>query len=570
MHVLIVDDDSIDREHLKRTLWADDSSCRIVEAATVDEGLNCFSQSRFDVMLLDYSMPQRDGIEMLMELRNGKRDHSTAIVMMSVSEEEQLALDCLRAGAQDFLPKSEISAPRLHRAILQAQTRFALEQELVKSYQRVKQLAESDSLTGLANRYLFDESLKFAVTGRKRSMGKLALILIDLDHFKYVNDHHGHAVGDQLLRKVANRMRGCLRGNEMFARLGGDEFAITLGYIDNPQDASRVAQRLLRVLEKPYEIDGAFINTGASIGIAIHPDNGNSVEELFKHADIALYRAKRQGRNQFCFFHQEMQTQFSRRYQLEVRLREAISRNELLMHYQPVFESGQRSLVGFEALIRWSLDGRLCSPAEFIPVAEESALIHGIGRWVIEQAIGQLAIWHRRSGKALSMAINISAVQLNDPGLAAFLNSCLIFHGVAPAQVEIELTETALLDDAEEKLASIAAIHALGCRIALDDFGTGFSSISHLRSFPISIVKIDRSLMPPSDDDSRALALIRGVVLMVDALGLHLVGEGAETEAHAQLCQRLGIHRIQGYYLARPAACEEIEQRFFAPPAPVN
>ena len=265
---------------------------------------------------------------------------------------------------------------------------------------------------------------------------------------------------------------------------GGDEFAITLGYIDNPQDASRVAQRLLRVLEKPYEIDGAFINTGASIGIAIHPDNGDTVEELFKHADIALYRAKRQGRNQFCFFHQEMQTQFSRRYQLEVRLREAMNRNELVMHYQPVFESGQRELVGFEALIRWSLDGRLCSPAEFIPVAEESALIHGIGRWVIEQAIGQLAIWHRRSGRALSMAINISAVQLNDPGLAAFLNSCLTFHGVAPAQVEIELTETALLDDAEEKLASIAAIHALGCRIALDDFGTGFSSISHLRASP--------------------------------------------------------------------------------------
>ncbi|MFP8966922.1 putative bifunctional diguanylate cyclase/phosphodiesterase [Pokkaliibacter sp. CJK22405] len=561
MHVLIVDDDSVDREHLKRTLWADDPECTIVEASTVDEGLKLFDADDFDVLLLDYAMPQRDGIEMLLSLRNERLDHSTAIIMMSVSEEEDLALDCLRAGAQDFLPKSDINAVRLHRAILHAQTRFSLESELLVSYQRAKLLAESDSLTGLANRYLFDETLKLAVDSSGKN--RLGLMLIDLDHFKYINDHHGHAIGDQLLCKVAVRIQSCLRGNEMFARLGGDEFAITLPNIHGPEVVSQTAQRILWVMQKPFEIENAVINTGASIGLALHGGSSESVNELFRHADIALYRAKRQGRNQFCFFQPEMQAQFSRRYQLEVRLREAQERNELIMHYQPVFDSEQCELIGFEALIRWSMDGRLCSPAEFIPVAEESGLIHGIGRWVINQSIQQLAAWINKSGKPLTMALNISAVQLGEPELAAYLGACLEAHGVPPQQVEVELTETALLDDAEEKMTTIMAIHDLGCAIALDDFGTGFSSISHLRNFPIDILKVDRSLMPPEEDDPKAYALIRGVVLLADALGLTVVGEGAETQAHVELCRRLEIERIQGFYLSKPLDRSAIEARFW-------
>lgn len=301
MKILLVDDDQLDRALVIRALQKSDLSTQISEAVTVDQGLEMYAANAYDIVLLDYQMPQRNGIEMIVELRNESKDNSIAIVMMSSSEDEELSLACIRAGAQDFLLKSEISSARLKRALLHASTRFELEQKLFQTYQKVKMLAETDSLTGLSNRYYFDESLKQVLTINCRCEQQTALLLFDLDNFKLVNDTFGHDVGDLLLKKVVLRIKSCLRGSETFARLGGDEFAIMLNNLSSSDQAGQVARRVVTVLHKPFEIASAFIKTTVSVGISIFPENGRTSEVLFKHADIAMYRAKKNGRNQIFF-----------------------------------------------------------------------------------------------------------------------------------------------------------------------------------------------------------------------------------------------------------------------------
>ena len=509
MNILIVDDDIVDREHIKRTLNKTNDDWSFVETESVDEGLAAFSSNSFDVVLLDYRMPKRDGIELLLELRGASLEKSVAIVMLSNSEESVLALDCIKAGAQDFLLKSEVTSSRLQRAIMQAQTRFELEEKLYHSYKKAKNLAEHDSLTGLANRYSFEEALRLSITQKPRNNSKLALSLFDLDNFKFINDSHGHDVGDQLLKQVAQRVSLCLRGNELFARLGGDEFAIILANLHTIDNATRVNKRILHCLEEPFHISDIEIKMSASIGIAIYPDNSVDNNELLKYADIAMYRAKKLGRNQMCYFEAEMQEQFLQRYQVEANLIGAAARNEFVLHYQPVYDSKSQNVVGFEALIRWNFQNVLHYPDDFIGIAECSHVIIDIGRWVIAQAMYQISKWNLQSGKSLSIAINLSAIQLTDLTLIDFITSMIEKYHLAPELIEFELTETALLENNSQTVEFMESLRALGCHIALDDFGIGFSSVSHLQNFPINIVKIDKSLMLASHEP-KTQALVTG------------------------------------------------------------
>jgi diguanylate cyclase (GGDEF)-like protein len=557
-----VDDDQVDRALVIRTLKKSDLNVKITEALTVDEGLSLFRQASFDIVLLDYRMPKRDGIEMILELRNEPKDNSIAIVMMSASEDEDLALDCIKAGAQDFLVKSEITEVRLKRALLQAATRFELEKQLFLTYQQVKQLAETDSLTSLPNRYFFDESLKLAIANNLRTKQKLALLLFDLDHFKMVNDTFGHDTGDVLLKKIVTRIKGCLRGNELFARLGGDEFGITLSGLESTESASLVAKRIITVLQKPLEIAKTIIHATASIGIAIHPDNGCTSDELFKYADIAMYRAKKLGRNQVCFFEAEMQENFSRRMRIETELRSVVDQHQLRLYFQPVIDPEDESLKAFEALLRWEIDGDIRLPDEFIVIAEETQQIIPIGLWVIEEAISTLAKWNQGRAYPLRMAINVSSKQFNDDSLCELISACLEAHQVDPDLLDIELTETALFKDTASTQRVITQLSELGCRLSLDDFGTGFSSISHLQNYPIDVVKIDKSLMPPEEQGDRQETLLRGLVAMTSILGLEVIAEGVETRKQLDLCRSLGIRRIQGYYYSRPLTADEVVQSY--------
>lgn len=562
MDILLVDDDQVDRTAITRTLKKSNLNVNIEEAVTVDQGLELYAKHAFDIILLDYSMPARDGIEMILDIRNESKGSSTAIVMMSTFEDESIALECIKAGAQDFLIKSDISEKKLRRAILHSTTRHELEVKLFETYQQVKQLAETDSLTKLPNRYFFDESLKLAITNNRRNDHTLALLLFDIDNFKLINDNFGHDVGDLLLKKNVAKIKKCLRGNELFARLGGDEFAITLSNLQNSEQALLVAQRIFSAMQTPIEIATTTINSTVSIGIALHPCNGKTSEELFKYADIAMYRAKKLGKNRICFFEEEMQQKFHRRLQVELELRDAIEQQQFELYYQPVIDPINESVTGFEALIRWNVAGAVRSPDDFIEIAEETQQISAIGLWVIDEAISTLAKWNRSRRKPLTMAINISAVQLGDFTVVEALADCLSKYDVSAHLIEIELTETALLKDSITSRQVLTDIVEGGCHLSLDDFGTGYSSIAHLRNHPISIVKIDKSLMPYDNHDIKRIALVEGLVSMASILGLGVIAEGVETEQHAELCKQLNIGRAQGYYYSRPQSQHYIEETY--------
>lgn len=562
MKVLIVDDDKVDRTSIIRVLKKNSPIPTIIEADTAEEGLKLLTESRFDVILLDYNLPKKNGIEFLLELKVNSITRNTAVIMMSTSEEEKIALDCIKSGAQDFLTKTEITAFRLRRAILSAQTRADLERELYKSYQETKKIAECDSLTGLANRYLFDMSLGKSISDHQRSGNFLALVLLDLDHFKYINDNYGHDIGDEILVKVSSRINTCLRGNELFARLGGDEFSITLSNLQSPQDANVVALRILKSLEMPFQVGDITVTSTASIGISLYPGDGESATDLFKHADIAMYRAKKLGRNQHSFFEQEMQNKFLADYEIENNLRKSISEQEFILLYQPVITLSTMKVTGFEALLRWPRYKNI-GPDQFVPIAEKSLLIIELGRWVISEALKQLAIWNRHATDPVSIAINLSPIQLSDPELINLIVKTLQQRNIAPELVEFELTETALLVESDLTSSTIQAISDLGCRIALDDFGTGFSSLSHLHKYPINTVKIDKSLMPGLSNNEVSKQLVSGLVPMIKSLGLDIVAEGVEEKHDLELCKALAIEKVQGYYFNRPLKISDIESHYF-------
>lgn len=397
-----------------------------------------------------------------------------------------------------------------------------------------------------------------------RVQDTIALLLLDLDHFKNINDTYGHETGDKLLQSVADRITQCLRGNELFARLGGDEFAILITGLKQGSEATYVAQRIIEALNKPVEINEHNLQCGVSVGISLHPHNADSAEALTKYADIAMYRAKKKGRNQYCYFEAEMQEQFSRKFLIETELKKAIAKQDFQLLYQPVLEAASGKLVGVEALIRWPNCSVKCFPDEFIPIAEQSGLIDEMGEWVLNTAIKQLSDWHQTFGRVLTMAVNISAIQLGNASLVIAIQSILEKHQIAANFLVLELTETALIDQDESINQNIIQLCELGCKLALDDFGTGFSSLSHLVNFPINIVKLDKSLLPTSDTDAKRLKIVKGIAAMVNIIDLHIVAEGVETEYQRDLCYGLKVDELQGYFFDKPMPANEIEQKWLA------
>lgn len=562
MRILLVDDDIVDRETVRRALGTQADGENLVEANSAEQGLALTQESQFDAVLLDYRLPQIDGLEMIARLRSRPNLGNTAIVMMSSEDDEQLALLCLQAGAQDFIPKSEITATKLRRAIVQAQKRFELECKLYDSYCRVREMAETDALTGLANRYFFERDLSAAITANVRQNKQVALLLLDLDHFKNINDTYGHFVGDKLLKTVVKKISDCLRGEEMFARLGGDEFAIILKGLEHANEAQLVARRIIKSLEKSMKVGDQDLQCGVSIGIALHPSSAETAEELTRFADIAMYRAKNSGRNRLCYFQDVMQQQFSRNFQIELALKSASHEQCFELHYQPIVRGINKKLVGFEALIRWPTCTLDSNPCEFIPIAEQCGLIGTIGKWVIKTAVKQLAIWQKKYNIRLTMGINLSPVQLADTQLTNYILQNLEYYHVAPESLILELTETALFIESEQNKDQISQLAKLGCKLALDDFGTGFSSLSHLVNFPIDIVKLDRSLLPESPDHLRHMAIVRGLAEMAHTVGLKVIAEGVETSFHFLLCKDLKIEEIQGYFFDKPASSSTIEKKW--------
>jgi len=425
--------------------------------------------------------------------------------------------------------------------------------EQCRAEQRIAHMAGHDALTGLPNRLLFREGMEQALAAPDRD-NSVAVLSIDLDCFKEVNDTHGHPAGDALLRGVADRLRRCV-GDGMVARLGGDEFAMIRVGAQSAEDVVLLAERILKTLGEPMKVEGHDIRVGSSIGIAIAPAHGDDPDELLKHADTALYRAKADGRRTFRLFEPEMNIQALARRSLEADLRGALDRGEFELHYQPFVNVLSNQVTGFEALIRWNhRDKGLIPPADFIPLAEETGLINPIGDWVLRQACMDAADWPA----GLQIAVNLSPVQLRNRALPRLVILALAAARLDPKRLELEITETALLKDDEALLASLHHLRALGVRIAMDDFGTGYSSLKYLRSFPFDKIKIDRSFVNELGVRLDSAAIVRAVAELGRSLAMTTTAEGVETEAQLAHLKHEGCTEVQGYLFSRPRPAGEL------------
>jgi diguanylate cyclase (GGDEF)-like protein/PAS domain S-box-containing protein len=429
-----------------------------------------------------------------------------------------------------------------------------------KLYQtRIEQQANYDTLTGLANRSLLNDRLAQAIRAANSYGTRLAVVFVDLDRFKYMNDSLGHHVGDELLRAMAERLKATIRDGDTVARLGGDEFVLLINGHGDPETVATVLERMLLDISQPWTIAQGDFNVTCSIGVALYPDDGTTAEVLLKHADSAMYRAKEKGRNNFQFFTAELNALITERFELENKLRRALEREQFSLKYQPRVDMRTRKIVGVEALLRWNLpDQDPVPPARFIPVAEEIGLIVPIGKFVLRTACEQAVAWQRLGLPEVIMSVNVSARQFRQDNLVATIAEVLRETGLEPRCLEIEITESTVMHDAEQFISMLGQLNDLGVQIAVDDFGTGYSSLSYLKRFPVDRLKVDRSFVQDIASDVDDATIVRTIVALGHNLGLKVVAEGVENEQQIQfLCDNL-CDELQGYYFGMPMDAAEL------------
>jgi diguanylate cyclase (GGDEF)-like protein/PAS domain S-box-containing protein len=427
----------------------------------------------------------------------------------------------------------------------------------------MSRVAQHDVLTNLPNRALFNDRLSQAISLAERQSKQLAVLFVDLDQFKRINDSLGHSVGDRLLRSVARRLVACVRRTDTVSRLGGDEFLILLSQIEHSEDAAITARKILRAVAAPHVIDSKSLDVNVSIGGSTYPADAQNAETLVSYADVAMYEAKQQGRNSYQFFRTDMRARMATRVALERDLRCALGRNEFRLHYQPKvnFQTGQ--CTGMEALLRWQHPERgLLSAATFVPIAEECGLIVAIGQWVLLEACRQARAWSDLGLKVLPVAVNVSAVEFRARDFLSGIRAVLIATGLDPQDLELELTEGVLMQDAESAVVTLLALKAMGVKLAVDDFGTGFSSFTYLRRFPVDTLKVDKSFVHEITEDSDGTTIVNAMINIGKSLKQRVVAEGVDTRSQLDFLQRHGCNEGQGYYFSHPITAEQVEKLF--------
>jgi diguanylate cyclase (GGDEF)-like protein/PAS domain S-box-containing protein len=433
--------------------------------------------------------------------------------------------------------------------------------ELKAGQEQLRDLALHDPLTGLGNRSLLKEHIARAISNGETHGTQFAVVLLDLDGFKRVNDSLGHVVGDELLKSAAGRLVSALRSEDVVTRMGGDEFVILLNGTSNPKTLHSVATRILTAIERPFKIQDMSLHVTTSIGLAVYPEHGTSEETLLKHADLAMYRAKDKGKNTVEVFDESMADEQSFSLSLESGMYEGFRNGEFCLHYQPICDPGTKSVRGVEALMRWNRAGRMVPPMEFIPLAEQSAFINLLGEWALRTACMQMAQWDKKGLQLQYMSVNVSPRQFMYQGFPKAVWQALADAGIAGDRLMLEITETTLAQNPTRATEVLGELSQLGVRFAVDDFGTGYSSLSYLKNFPLSVLKIDRSFikdMPQSESDQKIVSAVLG---LARELGLTTVGEGVETEEHRIMLHDKGCTAIQGYLVSRPLPSVELEEK---------
>jgi diguanylate cyclase (GGDEF)-like protein/PAS domain S-box-containing protein len=681
LRILVIDDDEVDRTAVKRTLKSAGLNVHIVEACNGLSGIALNQEHSFDCIFLDYKLPGEDGLTVLSEIR--KTDSITPVIMLTGYGNECLAVDMMKAGATDYLAKSNMSAENLSHVLLSAVRISKAEQQIavteeklrlagkalestsegiiitdaegrietvnsafysitgyspeevigqnpkilksglhevdfyrklweslkqeghwqgeiwnrrkngelypewlsissVKSEQnkttnyvaiftditdrklsekRLNRLAHYDALTGLPNRLLFLDRMNQAFNHAHRRNQLVPILFLDLDRFKIINDTLGHSTGDLLLKEVAKRLSGSVKEWDTVSRFSGDKFVILLEDIGRIEAVNQIARKILNRLSKAFNIKNQELYISASIGISIYPNDGEDPDTLINNAEVAMYRAKEKGKNNFQMYAPVMNSTAFQRLVMENSLRKAVDKNELLLHYQPQIEVKTGRIVGVEALIRWQhQEMGLVYPGQFISLAEETGLIVPIGEWVLYNACLQNKKWQEAGIEPISISVNLSVRQFKDQSLFDSIQHVINETGLNPRLLDIEITETAAMHDAEYSISILEKLKDMGISISIDDFGTGYSSLNYLKQLPLDTLKIDKSFVHDivvNEDDN---AIVSAIIAMAHKLRLGVVAEGVETQIQFNFLQSLECDRMQGYLFSRPLPAEEFEQ----------
>jgi len=509
---------------------------------------------KYNVVLLDYRLTGLDALEITKSIREVLRS-DIPIVIVTGRGSEDVAAQALRLGVSDYVVKDPGYLFQLAAILELAHSKS----QLLRERRRLEHLAVYDELTGLLNRTRFQQQARQAIRRAERSKERCGVILFDLDGFKHINDTFGHAAGDEALKLFADKIRTCMREGDLCCRLGGDEFIVLLEHVAGAEQGARLAERIIHILQDGVTLFNQEIQLTSSMGISLFPDDGTDVDSLIKNADLAMYQAKAQGRNQFHFFTSAMHDEVERRFKISADLHQAIRRNELFLMYQPQWDIHTGKMVAVEALLRWSHPEKgLVMPNNFIAVAEQSGQIISLGDWVIGAACKQVSEWVSKGLTDLRMAINISALQFRRADFLEVLQRHLERHRLAPHQVALELTESILAEDSEIFMSLLHELNQLDVDLSLDDFGTGYSSLSYLRRLPIKTLKIDRSFVKDLPGDQDAGAIVSGILAMAKAIGCRVVAEGVETQAQLDFLRARGCDLVQGFLLAPPLQADNI------------
>jgi diguanylate cyclase (GGDEF)-like protein len=550
--ILVVEDDRGARYGLCEVLRAE--GYRVEEAVNGEEAIISFEQQRPDLVLMDAIMPKMDGFTACAMIQSSAGARKVPVLIITALNDEDSIARAFASGAVDYISKP------VNFSVLRKRIARLLQASHAEHH--VHQLAYNDTLTGLPNRVKFNEILGDLVHAPRRGNNKLALLFLDLDRFKMVNDTLGHEAGDLLLKYFSERIQGCLRKGDIVARFGGDEFTIVLSDVKSYDVVRGVAEKIQQTLSRPFVFMSKEMFVSTSIGIAICPDHGKDIGTLLKNADMAMYRAKELG-SKYEFYEPHMEADVAKRVELEHDLRHAVMRNELVLHYQPQEDLSSGEIIGMEALVRWEHPERgLVPPDEFIGLAEETGQIIEIGDWVLREACQTLQQWRRCGYRSVRMAVNLSARQLTSPGMVERLAVILKETGLPAEQLELEITESAIMENPEAVIQTLDRLKSMKVMLAIDDFGTGYSSLNYLKRFPIDVIKIDRSFVSDVTTNQVDADIVTTIIGLARVMKVKVVAEGVETEPQKAFLKSQQCDFMQGYFLSKPVIAEEFEKRF--------
>ncbi|MFK7816371.1 MAG: EAL domain-containing protein, partial [Gammaproteobacteria bacterium] len=550
--ILIADDDRSMRVALQNVLVSD--GYEIESVADGVEAVKRCENSMPGLILIDALMPNLNGFDACKKIRMLKGGKHVPILIVTALEDEKSIERAFESGATDFIPKP------VHFAVMRQRVSRLLKASRAEVH--VRELAYNDSLTGLPNRTMFIDQMNKMIKKVRTQSQMLAVLFLDLDRFKYVNDTLGHSVGDMLLKQVAERILSCVRSADTVSRLGGDEFTLALDGIEDRGVVANIADKVCRKLGEPYFFGGKDIYVTASIGISIHPEDGVNVGELMKRADTAMFKAKERG-GSFLFYEPEMEAVVTNKVEIEQDLRQSLDREELDVYYQPKYDLQTSKVMGIEALVRWNHPEKgLVGPNDFIPLAEETGLISELGLWVLITSCVQAKSWIDKGHTPIPVSVNLSGRQLENEEIIEQVAHVLDQSGLSSQYLELEITESIIMKRPEEVILILQQLKKMGVKLSIDDFGTGYSSLNYLRKFPIDLLKIDKAFVRDIETNNEDRLIVKGIIALAKSLNLEVLAEGVETGEQQKLLEEEGCDYIQGYYIGKPMKAEGFEREF--------